>query len=384
MLSPPSASTVRQVPLLDLKALHQPLRAEILAALERVFDSQSFILGEDVRHLEREIASHCGVPHAVGCASGTDALVLALAASGIGPGDGVLTTPFSFFATASAIHRVGATPVFADIDPATFNLDPAAAAGVARRHGPGKIKAVIPVHLYGGTADMDAILALAGAEGWTVIEDAAQAIGAEDRGRRAASLGRFGCLSFFPSKNLGGLGDGGMITARDEADAARLRSLRMHGSTRKYYHETVGYNSRLDSLQAAALSVKLGHLDAETAGRQRNAARYSELLAGTPALTLPRPARFQTRHVFNQYVIRAPRRDVLKSQLGEQGIGTEIYYPLPLHLQECFAALGYRAGDFPESEAAAGEVLALPVHSALTAEDLEYVATAIGNFYEGK
>ena len=384
MPSPPSASTVRQVPLLDLRALHQPLRSEILAALERVFDSQNFILGEDVHHLERQIAAYCGVAHAVGCASGTDALVLALAASGIGPGDGVLTTPFSFFATASAIHRVGATPVFADIDPVTFNLDPAAAGEVARRrHGPGEIKAVIPVHLYGGTADMDATLTLAGAQGWSVIEDAAQAIGAEDRGRRAAGLGRFGCLSFFPSKNLGGLGDGGMITARDEAGAARLRSLRQHGSTRKYYHETIGYNSRLDSLQAAALSVKLGRLDAETAGRQRNAARYSEILAGTPVLT-PRPAPFQTRHVFNQYVIRAPRRDALKSYLGEQGIGTEIYYPLPLHLQECFAALGHRAGDFPESEAAAGEVLALPVHSALTAEDLEYVAAAIGNFYVGK
>jgi dTDP-4-amino-4,6-dideoxygalactose transaminase len=230
---------------------------------------------------------------------------------------------------------------------------------------------------------MDEILALAGAQEWTVVEDAAQAIGAEDRDRRAGGLGRFGCLSFFPSKNLGGLGDGGMITARDEADAARLRSLRAHGSTRKYYHETVGYNSRLDSLQAAALVVKLGHLDAETAGRQRNAARYSELLGGTPVVT-PQPAVFQTRHVFNQYVIRAPRRDALKSYLGEQGIGTEVYYPLPLHLQECFAALGYRAGDFPESEAAAGEVLALPVHSALAAGDLEYVATAIRSFYEGR
>jgi dTDP-4-amino-4,6-dideoxygalactose transaminase len=378
MPSPPAAAPVRQVPLLDLKALHQPLRTEILAALERVFDSQSFILGDDVRQLEREIAAYCGAQHAVGCASGTDALILALEACGVGRGDGVLTTPFSFFATASAIHRVGATPVFADIDPATFNLDPTAAVEAARRHP--AIKAVIPVHLYGGAADMDPLLALAQREGWSVIEDAAQAIGAEDRGRRVGSLGRFGCFSFFPTKNLGGLGDGGMVTALEDADARSLRAWRVHGSKRKYYHQTVGYNSRLDSLQAAALSVKLRHLDTETAGRQRNAARYSALLAATPVAT-PEPAAHQSRHVFNQYAIRAPRRDELKDYLSSQGIGTEIYYPLPLHLQECFSALGYAPGDFPASEEAARQVLALPIHSALTDEDLEYVAASIARFY---
>lgn len=373
--------TRRQVPLLDLQALHAPMRGEILAALERTFDTQAFILGEPVRVFEQQIAAYCQAPYAVGCASGTDALILALAAAGVGPGDRVLTTPFSFFATASAIHLVGAVPVFADIDPATFNLDPEAADAAARR-GPA-IKAVIPVHLFGGCADMDPILALAADRGWTVIEDGAQAIGASYRGRAAMSMGRFGCLSFFPSKNLGGLGDGGMVTALDHGDAQKLRALRVHGSTRKYFHETVGYNSRLDTLQAAALAVKLRYLDAETAGRQGNAARYRELLAGADAAA-PLPAPWQTRHVYNQFVIRAPRRDDLKQYLGEQGVGTEVYYPLPLHLQQCFAGLGYERGDFPESERAAAEVLALPIHSALVGEDVAYVAGRIRAFYEGR
>jgi dTDP-4-amino-4,6-dideoxygalactose transaminase len=373
--------SARQVPLLNLQALHAPMRAEMLAAFERVFDSQGFILGEDVARLEREIGAYTGAPFAVGCASGTDALILALKAAGIEPGDRVLTTPFSFFATASSIHLVGARPVFADIDPATFNLSPEAVAHAAGR-GPA-LKAVIPVHLYGGCADMDPILTLAGEHGWTVIEDGAQAIGATYRGRPALSIGRFGCLSFFPSKNLGGVGDGGMITALDRADAQSLRAWRVHGSTRKYYHDTVGYNSRLDTLQAAALSVKLRYLDAETTGREANAARYRELLAGSD-VTLPQPAPWQTRHVYNQFVIRAPRRDELKAFLAGQGIGTEIYYPLPLHLQQCFAGLGYQPGDFPESERAAAEVLALPIHSALTDEDLVYVSDRIRGFYEGR
>ena len=367
--------------MLNLQALHAPMRAGILAALERVFDSQGFILGEDVARLEREIAAYCGVPYAVGCASGTDALILALKAAGIQAGDRVLTTPFSFFATASTIHLVGARPVFADIDPATFNLSPEAVAEAAHREP--ALKAVIPVHLFGGCADMDPILATAATYGWSVIEDAAQAIGATYRDRPATSLGRFGCLSFFPTKNLGGIGDGGMVTALDRSDAQQLRSWRVHGSTRKYYHQTVGYNSRLDTLQAAALSVKLQFLDAETAGRQANAARYRELLAGTPVVT-PTPAPWQTRHVYNQFVIRAPRRDELKQYLAAQGVGSEIYYPLPLHLQECFASLGYERGDFPESERAAGEVLALPIHSALAADDVEYVAGCVRAFYEGR
>ena len=368
---------MRQVPLLDLKALHAPVRTEILAAIERVFDSQSFVLGEPVTLLENAIGTYCRAPYAVGCASGTDALILALTAAGVQPGDQVLTTPFSFFATASAIHHVRAVPVFADIDPATFNLDPQAAEAC-----PSSIKAVIPVHLFGGCADMDPLLKLARHRGWRVIEDAAQAIGAGHRQGHAASLGDFGCLSFFPSKNLGGLGDGGMVTCLDAADRQRLVALRNHGSTRKYFHETVGYNSRLDTLQAAALLVKLRHLDAETAARQANAARYTELLAGLPVVTPP-TASYQTRHVFNQFVIRAPRRDELKQYLASRGIGTEIYYPLPLHLQECFRHLGYAAGAFPVSEEAARQVLALPIHSALSDEDLEWVARAIRAFYDG-
>ena len=372
----------RRVPLLNLQALHAPVRAEILAALGRAFDSQAFILGEEVRLLEQEIAAYCQAPHAVGCASGTDALILALAAAGIEPGDRVVTTPFSFFATASAIHRVGARPVFADIDPVTFNLSPEALAEPARREK--GIKAVIPVHLFGGCADMDPVLELAAAHGWTVIEDGAQAIGAAYRGRPAMSMGAFGCLSFFPSKNLGALGDAGMVTTLDHGAAQKLRALRMHGSTRKYFHETVGYNSRLDTLQAAALRVKLAYLDAETAGRQANAARYRELLADCREVATPVSAPWQTRHVYNQFVIRAERRNELKLYLEDVGIGTEIYYPLPLHLQPCFAHLNYQAGDFPVSERAAAEVLALPVHSALAGEELEYVAEWIHAFYEGR
>ncbi len=369
----------RAVPLLNLQALHAPLRREILAELERVFDSQAFVLGEDVRLFEHEIAAYCQAPHAVGCASGTDALILSLVAAGVGPGDRVITTPFSFFATASAIHHVGAVPVFADIDPVTYNLDPQALTAVARRT-PG-VKAVIPVHLFGGCADIKPILALAAESGWRVIEDGAQAIGAAYRGLPALTLGDFGCLSFFPSKNLGGLGDGGMIIVRRPEDAQRLRSLRVHGSTVKYFHETVGYNSRLDTLQAAALRVKLRHLDRETEGRQSNAALYRTLLSRLP-LRLPSPAGYQTRHIYNQFTIASPRRDELKAHLAERGVGSEIYYPLPLHLQQCFRHLGYSAGDFPHSEQAAAEVLSLPIHSALEAGDLEWVADSIRAFFE--
>ena len=377
MSAAPTAQ-IRKVALLDLKALFEPLRDEIMAELTKVVDSQAFIMGPDVKALEAELAAYCQVPYAYGCASGSDALFLALLAAGVGHGDKVATTPFTFFATAGAIVRAGAIPAFVDIDPVTFNIDPERLAETVGKT-PG-IKAVIPVHLFGGAADMDPIMNTAAEHGLTVIEDGAQAIGAEYKGRRLMSIGDIGCISFFPSKNLGGFGDGGAVTARDEQLARKLAALRVHGSTRKYYHEWVGINSRLDTLQAAVLRVKLRHLDGETAGRQRNAERWRTLLAGTP-LTLPVVAGYQTRHVYNQFVIRCPKRDQLKTYLQEHGVGTEIYYPLSMHEQACFAGLGYRKGDFPESELAAADSLAIPVHSALAAEDLDYVADQIRSFY---
>jgi dTDP-4-amino-4,6-dideoxygalactose transaminase len=356
------------------------MRGEILAAVTRVIDSNAFILGEDVTLLEKSIAEYCQVPYAIGCASGSDALLLALMAAGVKHGDAVVTTPFTFFATGGSIGAAGATPVFADIDPATFNIDPGQVAEIIR-HQP-KVKAIIPVHLYGGCADLDPLMAIARARGCVLIEDGAQSIGAEYKGIRAQSIGDMGCISFFPTKNLGGFGDGGMVTTRDEATARKLAALRVHGSHQKYFHEWVGINSRLDSLQAAVLRVKLQYLDAETAGRQEHAARYRELLGGgSLPITLPQPASYQTRHIYNQFVIRAPHRDELKAYLQENGIGSEIYYPLPLHLQVCFRDLGYRAGDFPESERAASEVLALPVYSAMSDEDVRYVCQAISAFY---
>ncbi len=371
----------RKVPLLDLRALHRPMREEILAEMTRVVDSQGFILGEDVKALENSIAEYCGAPQAIGCASGSDALLLSLMAAGVKPGDHVATTPFTFFATAGAVTLAGARPVFVDIQRDTFNIDPHALREVLSKHNHGGIKAVIPVHLFGGSADMDPIMALAREYQCTVIEDAAQSIGAEYKGRRAL-MGDFGCISFFPTKNLGAFGDGGMVLAKEETAAKKVAALRVHGAARKYFHDDVGLNSRLDSLQAAVLRVKLRYLDAETAGRQKNARLYRDTLgpAGLP-LVLPEPAAYQTRHVFNQFVIRAPRRDELKSHLQEHGVGCEIYYPLSLHQQACFKDLGYRDGDFPESEAAAQEVLALPIHSALTPEDIEYVCSRIVSFY---
>jgi dTDP-4-amino-4,6-dideoxygalactose transaminase len=371
-------SEKRKVPLLDLQALHQPIRDEVLAAVTRVIDSNAFILGEDVKQLEKSIAAYCHVPYAIGCASGSDALLLAMMAAGVEPGDAVLTTPFSFFATAGAIVRAGATPVFVDIDPATYNIHPQELAQAIRRTP--RAKAIVPVHLYGGSADMDPILEIARGRGSVVIEDGAQSIGAEYKGRGAQSIGDIGCISFFPSKNLGGFGDGGMLLTRDEGYARKLAALRVHGESRQYFHEWVGINSRLDSLQAAVLRVKLRYLDAETLGRQKNAALYRKRLAGLP-IGLPQPAPYQTRHVYNQFVIRAPRRDQLKAYLQENGVATAIYYPLPLHQQVCFRDLGYREGDFPESEKAAREVLALPVHSALAEQDVEYVCQRIRAFY---
>lgn len=366
------------VRLLNLQSQHEAIRDEVLAAVTRVIDSQFFILGTEVEHLERELAAYFHTGHAVGCASGSDALMLALVGAGVQPGDGVVTPAFSFFASAGYVVHAGATPVFCDIDPATFNIDPGLIEQAAARHA--RVRAVLPVHLYGGCADMDPILAIARARDWTVVEDGAQSIGAEYRGRRALSLGDAGCTSFFPSKNLGGYGDGGMITTdRAELDAT-LRSLRMHGSRVKYFHEHAGWNSRLDALQAAVLRVKLKYLDEWTSGRQRNADLYRRLLKGS-SVAAPAAADHQTRHVWNQYVIRCPRRDALKAHLTALGIGTEIYYPLPLHLQECFRHLGYREGDFPESERAAKEVLALPVQAELTFEEIGWICHSIRSFY---
>ncbi len=371
---------MKQISFLDIPSLHAEFREELLAKLTEVVDSGQFILGEEVRRLEEEVAAYCGAGHAIGCASGSDALYLTLRALDIGPGDRVITTPFTFFATAGSISETGAEPLFVDIDPETFNLDsealPRALADQKR------VRAVIPVHLYGGSADMDPILAVSNDYGCPVIEDGAQAIGAEYKGRRVNGLGLAGCLSFFPSKNLGGLGDGGMVTTNDPQMVRKLRLLRVHGGGGGYRHEVIGINSRLDTLQAAALRVKLPRLDAWTRQRRENAAAYRELLgdAGLP-VRMPVPAAYQTRHVYNQFVIRCSRRDELKVYLAEKGIATAIYYPVPLHLQECYRFLGYREGAFPESEKAAREVLALPVHPALARGDIEYVCESIRSFY---
>lgn len=370
----------RKVPLLDLRAQYEALRDEILPAMARVAESQQFILGEEVRAFETEIAAYCGVQFAIGCASGSDALRLALMAYDIGPGDAVLTVPYSFFATASAIHLVGATTVFVDIDSSTGNMDPGKVAGALDRNP--NIKAILPVHLFGACADMDPICAAAAERGIPVIEDAAQSIGAEYKGRAAGSIGTIGCFSFFPSKNLGAFGDGGLCTTNDPAIAEKLFALRMHGSKVKYFHDMVGLNSRLDALQAAVLRVKLRHLDAWSAARGRNAELYRELLEGAPVVC-PAPEWYQTRHIYNQFTIRVAKRDELRESLAAAGVGTEIYYPQPLHLQKCFGYLGYREGDFPVSEAMARETLALPIYPELTQEDMVYVSRKIREFVEG-
>lgn len=375
-----SASPAIRIPLLDLKAQYAAVGGEIDAAVRRVFESQQFILGPDVTALEEEVAAYCGVRHAIGCGSGTDALLLALRALDIGPGDEVLTTPFTFFATAGAIANAGARPVFADIDPRTFNLDPAQAREVLERRP--RVRAILPVHLYGLCADMDPLLETARRRGIAVIEDAAQAIGAEYRGRRAGSMGAIGCFSFFPTKNLGGSGEGGILTTGDDSLAGRLRALRVHGSRTRYFHDEVGTNSRLDTLQAAVLRVKLRHLEEWTARRIALADLYRTTLRqlGTPILTPEFPA-YPARHVFHQFVIRAPQRDRLREFLLSHGIGAEIYYPLPLHRQKCFDGLGYPEGAFPESERAAGEVLALPIYPELSSADIGEVCETIHRFY---
>jgi len=375
-----TAVSQKQVPLLDLKAQHRKIREEVLAEMIRVVDSQKFILGEDVQKFEAQIASYCGTKYAVGCASGSDALSLALMANDIGPGDEVLTTPYTFFATAGAISRLGAVPVFVDVEEHTFNLDANLVADVLAARP--KIRALMPLHLFGGCADMDSICAMAGERGIPVIEDAAQSIGSEYKNRRAGSIGQVGCFSFFPSKNLGGYGDGGMLTTDDAALAERLSALRVHGRTGKYFHQWIGINSRLDALQAALLRVKFGHLDAWTEGRQDHADRYRTQLAklAVPVIAA-KPTDYQTRHVYNQFVIRGQERDALQTYLKERGVGSEIYYPLPLHLQPCYADLGYTRGDFPVSEKLAAESLALPVHAELALEDIDYICELIQSFY---
>ncbi|HWZ61711.1 MAG TPA: DegT/DnrJ/EryC1/StrS family aminotransferase [Steroidobacteraceae bacterium] len=385
-----------QVPLLDLKLQYAPLAAEIQQAIAQVCGTQAFILGPGVRELEAGVAAYSRCRFGVGVSSGTDALLLALMALGIGPGDAVLTSPFTFFATAGTIARAGARPVFCDIDPLTFNLAPPAVeacltrdcerrgAELVHRASGARVRGLMPVHLYGQLADMDALGALASRHGLKVIEDAAQAIGAESAAHeRAGSLGDVGCLSFFPTKNLGAFGDAGMCVTNDAALAERMEILRVHGGKPKYYHQFIGGNFRLDELQAVVLNIKLRHLDAWTAGRQRNAAFYDTALgrAGIgDALETPRAAP-GVRHIYNQYVIRSRGRDALRAHLAAAQVGTEIYYPVPLHLQQCFAYLGHRDGDFPESERAAAETLALPIFPELTEPQLQYVAETIAAFH---
>lgn len=363
------------VPLLDLQAQYRPIRDDILAAVARVCDSGRYVMGPEVEALEREAAVSIGVEEAIAVSSGTDALLATLMALGVGPGDEVVTTPFSFFATAGCIARLGATPRFVDIDPATCNLDPA---GLDTALSP-RTRAIVPVHLYGLCADMDPLLAAAGEAGVPVVEDACQAIGATCRGRQAGTMGAAGCFSFFPTKNLGAFGDGGLVTTNDRRLAHEIRLLRNHGMEPRYVHARVGGNFRLDAIQAAVLRVKLPHLQAWTAARRANADRYGRLFADsglTGWLTPPvEPDGFV--HVYHQFVVRVPERDSVRAFLADLGVATEIYYPIPLHLQECFAGLGYRRGDFPHAEGAAATVLALPIYAELTPAQQEAVVRAL-------
>ena len=371
-----------QVPLLDLKQQHLNLRDELRAALGRVLDSQQFILGEDVRLLESELARYTRAGHAVGCGSGSDALLLALLALDVGAGAEVVTTPFTFFATAGAVVRAGARPVFVDIEPRTYNIDPARIEEVITE----RARALLPVHLYGQCAEMDEILRVSRERGLRVIEDAAQAIGGEDAaGRSAGSTGDVGCFSFYPTKNLGAAGEAGLVTTNDAGIAERLRRLRVHGGATEYHHDEVGFNSRLDTFQAAVLRVKLPHLDAWSDTRRERAETYTRMLeeAGLTEFVTPPHVRDGARHIFHQYVVRVPaqRRDPLLEHLKAHGVGTKVYYPVPLHLQPCFAGLGYKEGDFPESERAARETLALPIFPELTGAQQEYVVETLRRFF---
>lgn len=401
-------STSQPVPLLDLKAQYASIREEVRAALDRVAEAQHFILGPEVEGLEREVAAYSQCEYGIGVSSGSDALLVTLMAINLKPGDEVVTTPYTFFATAGAISRLGAKPVFVDVDPRTYNIDPARIESAITE----RTRAIVPVHLYGQMADMDPIMEIAARHNLYVIEDAAQAIGAEDKGRRAGSIGHFGCFSFYPTKNLGGFGDGGMVTTNDPKLAETVKLLRNHGDSPKYHHKQVGGNFRLDALQAAVLRVKLKYLDQWTAARQRNAVRYRDLFNEAGLVIDPQSANsgsaqgstvrtaderslpptasgvmlpteaHNVRHIYNQFVIRSGWRDELMAHLQKRRIGTEIYYPVPLHLQECFAELDYGAGDFPSSECAAHETLALPIYPELTAEQLSSVVSAISEFYQ--
>lgn len=369
-----------KVPLLDLSEQNRKLRPEIEAALARVLDTNAFILGGEVKALEEELAAYCGTKYAIGCASGSDALLLALMALDVGPGDEVITTPYSFFATVSSVTRLGAVPVFVDIDALTFNLD---VAQVEEKISE-KTKAIEPVHLYGQCTDMKALCTIGRRSGVPIIEDAAQAIGAQENGSRAGAMSDIGCFSFYPSKNLGGMGDGGFMTTDNDELAHKLLALRVHGGEERYYHKWIGLNSRLDGFQGAVLRVKLPHLDEWSDKRKANADRYRVLFTNAGlgeeiGLPFERPG---VRHIYNQFVVRVPgRRDELRAYLAENGVGTDIYYPVPLHLQECFAYLDYAEGQFPEAELAARETLALPIFPELTIEQQEFVVEKISGFF---
>jgi len=378
--SSPAVAPKPNFDFLDLKAQFRAIRAEVMEAITNVMESQVFILGSEVKAFEEEYVKEFDARFAVSCASGSDALVLALIAAGVGKDDEVITTPFSFFATAGSIARVGAKPVFVDIEPGTFNLD---AGRIAAAVTP-RTRVVMPVHLFGLAADMDAVKAAVAGENISVVEDAAQAIGAKFNGEFVGNIGDFGCFSFFPSKNLGGAGDGGLVTAQTTESADRLRLLRVHGSRKKYHHEILVTNSRLDALQAAILRVKLRHLDTWTEGRRAKAQRYRELFAEfnlSDAVAAPAEAPAAYHHVYNQFSIRCSDRDALRDSLRDAGIPTEVYYPIPLHLQPAFSYLGYAPGDFPESERASREVLALPVFPEMTEAQQRSVAEAIATFY---
>lgn len=375
--TPKSSPTKLDVPLLDLKLQYAPLKQEVMAVFEQVLDSQYMINGPAVAQFEQEAADYCKTKHAVGCSSGTDALIMALMAINCKPGDEIITTPFTFFATAGSIYRQGLKPVFVDIDPDTFNLDTAQLEDAVTE----KTAAIMPVHLFGQLTDMDDVLDVAEKHELHIIEDAAQAIGAKQYEAPAGSLGHIGCMSFFPSKNLGGAGDGGLCTTNDDDLAHRLKMFRNHGAQERYYHEEIGGNFRLDTLQAAYLSVKLKHLDTWHQARRDNAALYNEQLAGVEQVKTPVIAE-GNESIYNQYVIRAEKRDELQKYLAEAGIGSAIYYPLCLHEQQCFNYLKHRKGDFPASEQAATEVLALPVFPELTREQLAHVTQTIAAFYE--
>jgi len=376
-----------KVPLLDLKAQYASIKQEIRAAVDDVFDSQYFILGPKVKELEQEIARYSETSYALGVSSGTDALLISLMALGIEPGDEIITTPFTFFSTAGVISRLNATPKFVDIDPDTFNMDPEKLESAITR----RTKAVIPVHLFGQCADMDPILEVSSKYGLPVIEDAAQSIGAQYKHRKAGSMAEFGVFSFFPSKNLGGAGDGGMVITRESALYDKLQVLRVHGARSKYYHKIVGGNFRLDSLQAAVLLVKLKYLDSWSEKRRKNAALYNRLFAQSGLIErgiIKTPVEAykdsgdRNHHIYNQYTLRTRSRDKLQEYLKEQGVSTAIYYPLPLHLQECFKDLGYLKGDFPEAEKASGSVISLPVYPELTDEKQEYIVEKISGFFK--